>query len=60
MTVDCRNEQGQRIYTVTRHAEVLGFVVVDSSIGGRSRGGLRLVEDVSEQEIRGAARAMTL
>ena len=60
MTVDCRHEQGQRIYTVTRRAKVLGFIVVDSAIGGRSRGGLRLIEDVSEQEIRGAARAMTL
>ena len=60
MTVDCREADGQLIYTVKQDARTLGLIVVDSTVGGRSRGGLRLVEDVSEAEIRGAARAMTL
>ena len=60
MTVDCREVDGQRVHTVKRDAETLGFVVVDSTVNGRARGGLRLIEDVTEAEIRGAARAMTL
>ena len=59
MTVEFREADGQRIYTVKQGAETLGFIAVDSTVAGRSRGGLRLVEDVSEAEIRAAARAMT-
>lgn len=40
--------------------EVLGYVVVDSTVGGRSRGGLRMLADVGEREVRDLARAMTL
>jgi len=46
--------------TVTRGDEILGYVVIDSTIGGRSCGGLRLLSDVQEQEIALLARAMTL
>ncbi len=46
--------------TVKRGDEVLGYVVIDSTIGGRSCGGLRMVPDVDEAEIDGLARAMTL
>ena len=48
------------IQTVTRGDEVLGFVAIDSMIGGRSCGGLRMLPDVDEAEIAGLARAMTL
>jgi len=34
--------------------------VIDSTINGRSRGGLRIVPDLSEAELREAAHAMTL
>jgi glutamate dehydrogenase (NAD(P)+) len=39
---------------------LLGFVAIDSSIGGRARGGLRMMPDVSQDELRKLARAMTL
>jgi glutamate dehydrogenase/leucine dehydrogenase/SAM-dependent methyltransferase len=55
-----REVDGQIVYTVERLGTELGFVVVDSSIEGRARGGLRLVPDVTELELRAAARAMTL
>ncbi len=38
----------------------LGFVVIDSTINGRARGGLRMMPDVSQDEIAKLARAMTL
>jgi len=50
----------QQIHRVEEHGTELGFVVIDSSIGGRSRGGLRLAQDVTALELRSAARAMTL
>jgi glutamate dehydrogenase (NAD(P)+) len=45
---------------VMRGSDLLGFIAIDSSVGGRARGGLRLVPDLSEDEVRDAARAMTL
>lgn len=60
MGVEHHDSDGQRLYTVEQNAEVLGFIAIDSTICGRARGGLRLIEDVSEAEARAAARAMTL
>jgi glutamate dehydrogenase/leucine dehydrogenase len=40
--------------------EVLGYVCVDSTINGRARGGLRLMPDVTQDELEKLARAMTL
>jgi len=40
--------------------EVLGFVCIDSTINDRARGGLRLMPDVSQDELEKLARAMTL
>jgi glutamate dehydrogenase (NAD(P)+) len=52
---------GNQISCTVKHGgEVLGYVVIDSTIGGRSCGGLRMVPDVDEAEIDGLARAMTL
>ena len=51
---------GQEVYRVEQLGAELGFVVIDSSIEGRARGGLRLVPGVTELELRAAARAMTL
>ncbi len=47
----CRFARGQ---------ELLGYLVVDSTVAGRACGGLRMLPDLDEAEIRGLARAMTL
>jgi glutamate dehydrogenase (NAD(P)+) len=47
-------------HRVTDGARLLGYVAIDSTVAGRARGGLRMVEDLGEDEIRGAAHAMTL
>lgn len=52
--------EAQLVCTATRGSEVLGYVVIDSTVGGRSCGGLRMLPDVDEAEMRGLARAMTL
>ncbi len=54
-----RNREGI-VETVRADGEVLGFIAIHSSVAGRSRGGLRLLPDVGEEELRSAARAMTL
>ncbi len=46
--------------SVTRGNETLGYVVVDSTVAGTSRGGLRLAPCVGLPELRDAARNMTL
>ncbi len=50
----------QLICTARVGGEALGFVAIDSTVGGRSCGGLRFAPDVDEAEVRGLARAMTL
>jgi len=45
---------------VTQGAEIMGYLVIDSTIGNRSGGGLRMLPDIDELEIRSLARAMTL
>lgn len=55
-----KNSNSQLVITATQGSEKLGYVVIDSEIGGRSCGGLRMLPDISEDEIRGLARAMTL
>lgn len=57
---DGRNIDGQQVHRVEQDGRELGFVIIDSSIEGRARGGLRLAPGVSELELRAAARAMTL
>jgi len=53
-------ETPQVVCAVRRGEQPLGWVVIDSSVAGTSCGGLRLLPDVSESEMRGLARAMTL
>jgi glutamate dehydrogenase/leucine dehydrogenase len=51
----------QQLVCVARSGDdVLGYVAIDSTVHGRSRGGLRMLPDVDEPEMRGLARAMTL
>ena len=63
---DCVNvhrelrDDNQLVCTVARGSEVMGWVVVDSTVCGISRGGLRMSTNVSKAEVRGLARTMTL
>ena len=54
------NNQTQLICKVAQGSVVMGYVVIDSTVGGRARGGLRMLPDIDEEEIRRLARAMTL
>ena len=54
------HEDSQLVCTAMSGTEVLGYVAIDSTVGGRSCGGLRMMPDVDEAEIRGLARTMTL
>ncbi len=60
MTIVVQEDEGRRLYIARRGGDTLGYVAVDSTVGGRARGGLRLVSDVGADEIRDAAHAMTL
>jgi len=48
------------IHEVTRGSRTLGYVAIDSTVRGRARGGLRIASGLREEEVRLAARAMTL
>jgi glutamate dehydrogenase/leucine dehydrogenase len=52
--------EGQQLHTIGPEGDPLGFVVIDSTIAGRARGGLRMAPELSAAEIGGSARAMTL
>jgi len=60
MTLELQEKDGRRLYTVRDDSEILGFIVIDSMIGGRARGGLRMLPDVTLEELGDAARSMTL
>jgi glutamate dehydrogenase (NAD(P)+) len=52
---------GPQLAIVVRDGgQVIGYVVIDSSVGGRSHGGARLRADVTLEEIALLARTMTL
>ncbi len=50
----------QLLSIVSRGSNILGYLVIDSLVAGRSCGGLRLLPDIDEWEMRQLARAMTL
>ena len=50
----------QLVCTVRRGDEIAGYVVIDSTVAGQACGGLRMLPDIDEAEMRGLARAMTL
>ncbi len=56
----CERDSHQMLITVSQGSEVIGYVAIDSTVGGRSCGGLRMLPDIDEAEMRGLARAMTL
>lgn len=50
----------QLVCTVASGSSAMGYVVIDSVVGGRSCGGLRMLPDIDEEEMRALALAMTL
>jgi glutamate dehydrogenase (NAD(P)+) len=60
MNLTHRTVDGTELYTLESRGDVLGYVAVDSTINGRSCGGLRMLPDVDAEEMCGLARAMTL
>ncbi len=55
-----KEENGCRTYTAACNGNVLGYVAIDSTVAGRSSGGLRLLPDIDETEIQTLAHSMTL
>lgn len=60
MDLSQKEENGCRIFTAINKGHVLGYVAIDSLVGGRSCGGLRMLSDIDEEEIQALARSMTL
>ena len=50
----------QVVCTVVQGSKVIGYVVIDSTVRGHSIGGLRMLPDIDEQEMRLLAHTMTL
>lgn len=50
----------QLVCTAEAGGDVLGFVVLDTLVGGKAHGGVRFMPAVDEDEVRRMARAMTL
>lgn len=50
----------QQLYVARDGTSDLGYIAVDSRVGGRTRGGLRITQDLSVAELQDAARSMTL
>ena len=55
-----KDDANARIFTAVHNNHVLGYVAIDSTIHGRSCGGLRMLPDIDEAEIQALARTMTL
>ena len=53
MAASVPHETGQLLTTVTEGDEILGYLAVDTTVGGRSCGGLRMVPDVDEPRFAG-------
>src|SRR4030042_270168 len=60
MDLILKSEGNTRIFTAINEDRVLGYVAIDSTVGGRSCGGLRMLPDIDKVEIRALARSMTL
>jgi glutamate dehydrogenase (NAD(P)+) len=60
MPVSCERDDTALVCKITKGSEIRGCLVIDSTIDGRSCGGLRISPDVDETQLREAARTMTL
>jgi glutamate dehydrogenase (NAD(P)+) len=54
-----QSQDGTILHTLTSDDEVLGYVAIDTTVDGKSSGGLRMLPDVDGDEVVGLARAMT-
>ena len=57
---ECNTQRHQLSCIIEDGGEVLGYLVVDSFVGGRSHSGVRMRQDVIEEELRLLARAITM
>ncbi len=55
-----RDNDSRLVLTVAQGSRKLGYIVIDSIIGGHAYGGIRLMPEIDEQEISILARGMTL
>jgi len=55
-----RESEESWVVHVRSDGELLGYVAVDTTVGFRSTGGLRMAPGVTEEEVRDLARSMTL
>lgn len=60
MDLNFEQENDCRVFTAVHNGNVLGYVAIDSTVDGRSCGGVRMLPDIDEAEIRALARSMTL
>jgi len=60
MELISKENNGCRIFTAVHNSNALGYVAIDSTIRGRSCGGLRMLPDIDEAEIQALAHSMTL
>ena len=54
------NNNPQLVCKISQGPKVMGYMVIDSLVGGSSCGGVRMMSDIDEAEIRELAHAMTL
>jgi len=59
MDLILRNEGNTQIFTAVHNGNTLGYVAIDSTICGRSCGGLRMLLENDEAETRSSACTMT-
>lgn len=55
-----KTDETQLVCTAVQGSKIIGYVVIDSTIRGRSCGGLRMLPDINEEEMRLLAHTMTL
>jgi glutamate dehydrogenase/leucine dehydrogenase len=60
MDTPIEQKESQLVVTVRHGSALLGYVVIDSAVNGTSCGGLRIMPDIDEDEIRMLARSMSL
>lgn len=51
MDLIVKNDGSTQVLTAFHNSNVLGYVAIDSTVSGRSSGGLRLLPDIDETEI---------
>jgi hypothetical protein len=59
MDLNFKQENGCRIFTAVHNGNTLGYVAIDSIVGGHFCGGLRMLSENDEAETRSSARTMT-